>query len=369
MVKLSFEIREKESTKLPVRRNVLFFIVVGLSAYMSLWIVARGWQGAKAGINLNWFHEVLGIIFLIGWCVWCYKALYQNSEIFLKVKAEKEQLEKQEKEAQRTEEIEKRNKVFNKFIQVYQSAQTFADQNAALVDLLRVGLESPILRQKVIDLIAMENEWMREVSGYLCGQSLMSWRIKNTLFETSGSFNIDAETQDKSIKIINMCESIIKRHLIDYDSGITSQGLNLGGKVIPTLSLGAVKIPEGALHFDQGVFWQGSFSEGEIINTSFIKADLRGVSFWKTKLVNTDMTEALLSQSKLRTDLQRVKNLTSAQFFMSKDWELSFLSRAQVDSFFPTQEEGHKDWDKWVASAAKRDRLYFNKSQIDKIKV
>ena len=346
-----------------MRKHILFFVVCSIALYSVIWVFSWGWISYKLGENENWFHEFLSLGLAAYWVFWAYKELYKTSAIYLETQKRITDQQKAAEESKRSQEEERKKKTFVKLITDFESAQTYEAKSVALTKLLTVGVESPSLRQKVVDLLAKQNEWMRENHLYLKLQNLVLWRIKVDLFEKSDRFQVDTATQDLSIKSINIMEAIIKKHITEFKDGKVKEALDLSGKIIPTLTLTAQFIPAGSLLFQDTILWKSSFSEAIIDRISFEGADLFATSFWRAKLRDVDFENAKLEQSKLRTDVQRILHLTSEQFFASKDWELCFVSREQVHEFF-AEGEADDNWGKWSGAQPRREKLYFNFQQI-----
>ncbi len=355
-----------EKLKLPtvMRRHLLFYVICGLSLYINIWMYANSWQLSKAGENENWFHEVLTTVFLISWCVLAYFKIYRKSTVYRTMIEQREAEAKAAKAAKARLEEEKKKKTFLKIIADFQSAQTYESKSMALTKILTVGLESPSLRQKVVDLLNDLNKWIPENKPFMAIQSLVKWRLKGDLFEISDRFQVDTSTQDLSVKAINILEAIVKKHLVDFHEGKATEALDLTGKVIPTLSLGSLSIPAGSVVFEDTVLWQSTFSECTIDRITFQGADLEGSSFWRARFIEVDMEKANLKNSKLRTDVQKIKHLTPEQFFGTKEWELCFISRDQFQSFFGEYAEGDTRLDEWNSAKIRREKLYFNFQQI-----
>ncbi len=355
---------KKAHKKRAVRRHILFFLICFISAFTVFWTFAHGWQTFKAGENESWFHEVLGAFCLIGLCVLSYFKIYRQSRVYLSVVEQKEAEEKAAREAHEKIEREKKEKTFRKLIADFHAAESFEATSVAMTKLLTVGIESPRLRQEIITIVGELNNWMYENKIFLAIQQLMAWRIKKTLFEKSDKFQIDTGTQDLSIKAINIIEAITKRHIIEYKEGKVDFTLDLSNIAVPTLTLTSQYIPAGSVFFENSILWQASFSETIIQGTSFLSADLQKASFWRAKLDNIDFEKANLKHAKLRTDLQKARNLKAQQFFNTKEWELCFISRDQTNSFFPDQDDSSPNWERWMSARDRREKLYFNFEQL-----
>ncbi len=348
-----------------IRRHILFFIVSSLAAYLILYLWLITYQRWGSGENDNLFHEILAT-FLCGYFVYLtYNSVYKKSKVYKDKQAILEKLKKEEERKRRETEEAEKHTVFQKMINDFKSANSYKGKSLAITKLLTVGLESPKLRQEVINILAVENEWMRQHDLYLKLQNLVLWRIKKDLFPRSDRFQEDTEVQDMSIKVINVMEAIIKKHLFEYKEGFTDVTLDLSGKVIPTLTLPAQFIPAGSLLFDETVLWQSSFAEAVIDRISFEKADLYKTSFWRAKIRHVDFEGANLKHAKFRTNIQTAKNISAQQFFSTKDWELCFINGDQMRLYFEeTEDIGDAHFTKWGAGKPRRDKLYFNIQQM-----
>lgn len=352
-------------TSNPIRREILFFLVVFISIFFAIWMWAHGWESYLAGTNPNLFHESLGTILMTWFAIWAYFKLYKTSDSFVSKQAEREAAEKAAIEAKKKADQEKKDKAFTKILVAFESAKTFEEKIRNMGDLLSIGIESPSLRQRVVDGLKPINEWMVDNKLYLCTQNLISWRLKNNLFETSSRFRENSETQDASIKTISIIESIIRKHLEEFIAGHNTTTLDLSGHCLPTLNLSAKTIPAGSLNLEAGNFWQSSFSESHIHGLSFKDSDLYGSSFWRAELNDVDFQNTVVKGGKLRTNLQQVKNLSPEEFFATKEWELCFLSIAQDKAFFnddPEAQDPHLP--KWISAKIRREKLYFGIERI-----
>ncbi len=343
------------------RRHVAFFTLCALFLYTNIWMFARSWQQEKAGENENWFHEGLFLGLMILALVVFYYRLYRKSEVFQKALAKREAAEKAAKEARLKLEEEQKRQAFMGLIKDFQSANSYEQKSVSMSKLLTVGIESNLLRQEAINLLCELNDWMADHKTFLSAQNLIVWRLKSSLFEQSERFQVDGATQDLSIKSVNIIEAIVKKHLSDFSSGRTKVELDLSHKTIPTLTLTAQNIPAGSLKLDHSLLWQASLAETQIDSLSFEGSDLQAASFWRAQLDNINFKDANLQFSKLRTNLQNVSNLTAAQFFSSKEWELCYLSPQQQAEFFADTEAmppGAKS--EWDSAEPRRRKLYFH---------
>lgn len=351
-----------------LHRHVAFFILCALFLYTNIWMFARAWQQEKAGENENWFHEGLFLVLMILTLIMFYYRLYRKSEIFQQAFAKREAAEKAAQEARLKLEEEQKKQAFMGLIKDFQSANTYEQKNVTMAKLLIVGLESNLLRQEAINLLCELNTWMENHKTFLSSQNLIIWRLKSSLFEQSERFQVDGATQDLSIKSINIIEAIVKKHLSDFMSGRTKNILDLSHKTMPTLTLTAQTIPIGSLKLDHANLWQANFAETKLEGLSFEGADLQAASFWRAELDNVNVKDANLNFSKLRTNLQKVLNLSAKQFFSTKEWELCYLSQAQQDLFFANPESlppnAQSGWDN---TEPRRQKLYFHllKQQAD----
>jgi len=349
----------------PVRREILFFIIVFLCAFAVIWGWAHGWRGYLDGWNPNLFHEVLGTVSAALFCVWSYFKIYQTSDSFVARKEAQEAAQEAAELARKKAEQDRKDKAFMKIVVGFESAKTFEERTRIMGDLLAVGIESPSLRQRAVDALLPMNDWMVENKIYLRTQNLVSWRLKSNLFERSSRFQENPETQDASIKAINIVENIIRKHLEEFLAGHNTQTLDLSGKCFPTLNLSAKEIPAGALKMEDGNYWQSSFSEANITDMSFKNNDMYGTSFWRAQLHNIDFENTVVERGKLRTNLQEVTNLQAKEFFTTKEWELCLLSQAQETAFFGEEpDEQDSRFSKWLSGKIRRDKLYFG---IDRI--
>lgn len=349
----------------PIRREILFFVLILLLAFSVIWGWAHGWQMYLAGLNPNLFHESLGTVLAILAGIWAYFKLYMTSDSFVMIQEAKIAAEKAAAEAKRKAEQERKDKAFIKIVVAFEKAKTFEERTRIMGDLLEVGTESPSLRQRTIDALLPMNQWMVENKIFLRTQNLISWRLKNNLFENSSRLQQNPETQDASIKVINIVESIIKKHIDEHIAGHNEEVLNLSQRCLPTLSISAKDIPPACIKLEEGHYWQSSFSESHLDKISFRGSDLYGASFWRATLNEVDFTETKLEQGKLRTNLQYVKNLQAEEFFATKEWDLCLLSRAQEEEFFGKEpNESDPNFVKWIASKVRRDKLYFGVDRI-----
>ncbi len=344
-----------------VRRHVAFFIVCGLFLYANIWVFASAWQQEKAGKNDNWFHEGLFLVITVVLLITFYYRLYRKSKVYQTALINRELAEKAAQEARLKLEEEQKKQAFMGLLKDFQSASNYNQKSTTMAKLLTVGLESNLLRQDAINSLCDLNQWMTEYEGYLSTQNLIVWRLKSSLFEQSERFQVDSATQDLSIKSVNIIEAIVKRHLADFSSGRTKKVLDLSHKTIPTLTLTAQTIPEGSLKLDHSNLWQSNFAETKINGLSFAGCNLQSSSFWRAQWDEVNVQEANLQSSKLRTNLQGVKNLTATQFFGTKEWELCYLSPEQQTLFFSNTDTIPQDaQSKWDSAEPRRRKLYFN---------
>lgn len=344
-----------------LRRHVAFFIVCGVFLYANLWMFASAWQQEKAGENENWFHEGLFLVIMVVLLITFYYRLYRKSEVYQAALISRESAEKAAHDARLQLEEEQKKQAFMGLLKDFQSAANYDQKSATMAKLLTVGLESNLLRQEAINLLCDLNHWMTGYEGFLSTQNLIVWRLKSSLFEQSERFQVDSATQDLSIKSVNIIEAIVKRHLVDFSSGRTKTTLDLSGRTIPTLTLTAQTIPEGSLKLDHSNLWQSNFAETTIKGLSFASCNLQASSFWRAQWDDVDLQDANIQASKLRTNLQGVKNLTATQFFGTKEWELCYLSPEQQTLFFSDAsvipEGAQSNWD---TSEPRRRKLYFH---------
>lgn len=349
----------------PIRQEILFILIVILAVVSVAWGWAHGLNLHKAGLNPNLFHESLGTILAVLSVIWSYFNLYRTSDSFVADQEAKEAAEEAAEEAKRQADQARKDKAFSKIVVGFESCKTFEERTRIMGDLLAVGIESPSLRQRVVDALKTMNDWMVDSEIFLQDQNLVSWRLKNQLFEISSRFQENTETQDASIKIINILEAIVRKHVEEFIAGHNTTTLDLSGHCLPTLNLSAKQIPPKCLKMVNGFFWQSSFSESTLTDLSFAGSNFYGSSFWRATLNNIDFQDVTLKRGKLRTNLQNVKNLSREEFFLTKEWDLCLLSRAQEIEFFgevPSEQDAH--YNKWNSSKIRRDKLYFG---IDKI--
>ena len=351
--------------KNPLRRELLFFIAIFILTFSVLWGWAHGWKMYLAELNPNLFHETVGTILAIAVSVWSYFKLYRTSDSFVQKQETKEKAEAAALAAKKKAEQDRKDTAFAKILINFESTKTFEERTRILGDLLTIGVESPSLRQRTVNALMPMNQWMVENKIYLCTQNLISWRLKNNLFEVSTRFRENGETQDASIKTISIIENITRKHLEEFIAGHNTETLDLSGHCLPTLNLSAKEIPPGSLKMNDGNYWQSSFSESHITDMSFADSDFYGTSFWRAKLENTDFTNAILKGGKLRTNLQYCTNILKDEFFATKEWELCLITRAQEKEFFgdPIDEQS-AHFRKWISTKIRREKLYFGLERL-----
>ncbi len=349
----------------PIRQEILFILIVILAIVSVAWGWAHGLNLYKAGLNPNLFHESLGTVMAILGVTWSYFKLYRTSDSFVAAEEARDAAEEAEERAKKQAEQDRKDAAFSKIVVSFESAKTFEERTRIMGDLLAVGVESPSLRQRVVNALKTMNDWMVDSEIFLRDQNLVSWRLKNALFETSSRFHENSETQDASIKVINILETIIRKHLEEFIAGHNTATLDLSGHCLPTLNLSAKEIPPKCLKMINGYFWQSSFSESHLSDMSFAGSSFYGASFWRATLENIDFQDVTLKRGKLRTNLQQVKNLNREEFFLTKEWDLCLLNKAQEAEFFgeePSEQDPH--FNKWISSKIRRDKLYFGIERI-----
>lgn len=352
------------TSKRPLRRSIQFYLLGGVMTFFTIWVFATSWIATQAEENENWFHEILLFLLMVTAWVWGYFNLYRQSSAYQAIVQKKKAEEAAAAALKKQKELEAKQKKFEQSLERFTKAQTYTEKKDGMAGLLEVGLESPKMRQKVINILAPLNEWMRENDLFLQGQNLLSWRMKNNHFEVSSRFREGSESQDLSIKSINVMEAISKRHLQDFQAGKVDFVLDLSGKIIPSITLSGMEVAGEAIRLEKTVLWQASFAESSLTNLSLAGCQLQGASFWKANLHDVDLAESQLMNVKFRTNLQEVRNLSKEQFFMTKEWELCFLSKAQEGAFFPGEGQSSQEKDRWKAGSEKRQKLYFGVSQI-----
>lgn len=329
-----------------VSKRISFYLVILILGYFIFWLSTDIWSDIQVE-DMNFVNEILGIVLALGLGIYSYFKIYKQQRSFL-VKKDKK------KQEQRKVEEEKTDNEFLSASHDFKNAKTFEEKVTLINRFSVIALNHSKHRQACVDYLASFNQWMIPHKNVFIKKNLVVWLLKGQYFE-----KLPIEPQKLSIKAIMKLEQIIKKHCQDVQNGFTAQPLDLSSKCIPALNLGFTTFPKNSILFNFGFFWKSSFWEATLQETNFHSAELQGCNFWKTKLYQTDFNGANVEDAKLKTDLKLVKNLSSAQFFSSKDWHLSLLSEEQLDEFLPNHSSiNNPVWEKWTLGEAERKRLF-----------
>lgn len=340
------EVKKSGKKRTLISNKVIFGLILSVLLYLTALIVSNLYNDSLSGDEENgYFHEGLGMTILILIGFFSYVKLF-NVNLFVNKKKIDEAADSAKK---RKAELKERYK--NGYLLLTKSKET-----GSIIDglhrLIDVAIELPEERQAVLNHLTTTNQWMSNEKSFLSKANLITWRLKGQLFDT-----IDSDLQRISLEALTGIEKIIKQHSIDFKEGRTQDMLDLSSKYAPALNLGFIELLPGSLVLDFAFLWQTSFWQGQIMDISFVSTELQGANFWRCYLEQTDFGGANLRNTKLKTNLKEIRNLSPAQFFSTQDWQINILNTEQLTKFFPNQDDKNIAWDKWNGAEEERIML------------
>lgn len=344
---------EPGTIKRSFSKRIIFFLILLLLLYLSIWMLMGTYVDIQAGTKVNYFHEIVGgvILFLVGYLA--YTKFYNQSLESIKARKQAVLSAENMKKKEEAEEKKKADAQFVAGINFLKAAETLKDKYEAIDNLIAISETFIFSRQPLINYLLGLNAWMKPLEDRLRKENLLTWRLKQQFLE-----DVDVDAQKLSMKVLGAIESILKSHCVDFKAGKYSEIIDLSSRFIPALNLANVHILKGCINFSYGKFYQCSFWESNLEGVSFKEAKLNGANFWKSTLKEVDFGGAVLKDVKLKTDLSNVLNLNAENFFTTKDWKLNILSEGQIEDFFKNKDDLDPTWEAWSLAEIERNSLF-----------